>query len=360
MEALFEILDDVTPAKPIPPVIGRSELERWQSCPQQAAQVEGGHVSTGSIPATIGNEVHRILGEACKFRRVEAYTAFDLRQWITSEAAKSRPDVQPDVIDAIRYSVWKFVEILTTRPDSGEERHPEDIMRFDSGDGDMSGQLSADLVMSEDVTIRVTGELDVLIATISPDELDLWDTKSGHAHHTATSVKSSFQFQVYCWLIWRNYPKCQRVTVRVFMSMKNQITSAVSFDRSEYFNIEQRIKSSVEAYLKYKGMKLEDVPAWPELKKCTICDAVMVCPKAFEPMATDPEQALRQLIVLQAKATRIKALLTIKVREDGELVYGAGTRDSVAFGTGKPKKARAAICAVYKPSAMDETEEDEP
>ncbi|HEY3967254.1 MAG TPA: PD-(D/E)XK nuclease family protein [Planctomycetaceae bacterium] len=356
-EQLFE--PDEIPSGPTSTpitILDRSDLERYASCPQQAAQVDRKLVSTGGEMATVGNEVHRLFAEAVKSRRIHGTLPHDLRNDLSAGAENSRPDVQPAVIDAVKYATWKFVDILTTLPDSSEKRNPEDLLRFDDGDdmtaqggANMSGQLAADMEV-DGVTARLTCEVDLLMSTVSVEELDLWDWKSGRKHWTATAVRSSFQFQFYPYLIFRNYP-VQRVTVRIFMPALSETTAAVTIQRKDMFQIEQRIKSAARLYLAHRNTPIEQVPAWPEIYKCSICDAVRVCPVAAEPLATDPEKLLRQLVVIEAQADSIKDVLKEMVRDGGDLIFAAGTPDAIAFGTGKPKASRA-TCSVYTPEAV--------
>lgn len=354
-EQLFDIEDDTEAKGPPPIIMGRSELERWQTCPQQAAQVERKLVNTGGELATIGAEVHAIFAEACKARRVDQLRPAELRDLITMRAMQARPDVQPAVIQATKYAVYEFVQILTTSPENGEQRAPEDLIRFDGGDGPMSGQLAADLIAGES-TIRLTCELDLMLATPSPEEVVVYDWKSGHKHWTATSVRASFQFQFYAYLVLRNYPSVQRVGVRIFMSAKNETTSLIIFQRKDMFAIEQRIKSAAANFLQFRFTPTADIPTWPELYKCSICDAAMNCPAAFEVEARDDERLVRQLVVIEARAEKIRKVLTAKVRASGDLRFAQGTPEAVAFGTGKPSKPRAKPCGLYGNAGDDDAE----
>jgi hypothetical protein len=95
---------------------------------------------------------------------------------IQTRAVNSRPDLQPAVVDALR-KTYPIVELLC-RQDNGQERAIEDLLRYDGGDGAASGQLASDLILrppsdAEEATVRLTAEMDLLMATGSVEELDL-------------------------------------------------------------------------------------------------------------------------------------------------------------------------------------------
>lgn len=351
--------DDFKEAAEAPEILGRSELQDWAECPQKAAQKKRKLVSTGGEPATVGDEVHKLFAEAVKSRRIHGTLPHDLRNDLSVGAENSRPDVQPAVIDAVKYATWKFVDIITTLPDSSEKRNPEDLLRFDGGEGEMSGQLAADMEV-DGATVRLTCEVDLLMSTVSIEELDLWDWKAGRKHWNATAVRSSFQFQFYAWMIFRVYsgangPAAQRVTVRVFMPALSETTAAVTIHRRDMNAIGQRIKSAVRFYLQYHGSPLSEIPTWEEKYKCSICDAIKECPTPHRE-AEDKEGKVRQLIVCEAKYDRLKEELTEIVRETGMDIFVAplaAADKPTCFGTGKPKASRAPTCSVYTPEGAE-------
>jgi PD-(D/E)XK nuclease superfamily protein len=150
-------------------------------------------------------------------------------------AATSRPDVQPQVVQALRRT-FPIIEHLTTHPNN-LPRASEDLMRYDGGEGQHAGQLAADILPALDDgsrgPVRGTGELDLLLATVSPEELEMVDFKSGWREWNAGEVAESFQFQMYAWLVLQNYPAVQRVRVRVYITRAGEFTGAVEFTRRQ-------------------------------------------------------------------------------------------------------------------------------
>lgn len=351
-------VDDEAPEGPPPVVLDRSTLERWATCPHQAHHVDRGLVSSGSTEADSGNECHDILAAAVDVRHRHAVPARDLREYIDERAVKSRPDVQPEVVKALRKS-YPVVHLLCHH-DNGEERNPDDILRYDGGEGDRRGQLGGDILPApEDGSrgpVRLTCEVDLLLATASPEELDLWDWKSGWRYWTAGEVKESFQFQFYAWLVFHTYPEVRRVWVRVFMTREGAATSVVEFSRGrDLYQIHQRLLSAANLYLKFRDAGgPEDVDAWPAPDKCSICPAATRCLMAHLPerdLAADPEGYLRQYVATQAAADRMAARMAVKVRAEGrDMVFRDPAKGAVAFGMEKPKEVRKPACVVYEPA----------
>jgi hypothetical protein len=138
-------IDDTGPA---PLVLDRSTGERWCTCPRQGWFVDNGGVSNSSFAAESGTACHAIIAAAIKARHKDGAQHFDIRQLMTELAAKSRPDLQPDVLSALTGSaIWKIADIICRRRDNGAERHADDAIRYQGGEGEHSGQLAADLTI---------------------------------------------------------------------------------------------------------------------------------------------------------------------------------------------------------------------
>lgn len=343
--------DDPSPG-PAPEVLGRSEIEWWADCCAKGWHLSNGRVSTSSMPADSGNEVHRILAEAVKARSVGGALPAELREMIDASAAQSRPDVQPDVIESLR-KTWPIIQIICAHDDNGEMRNPEGLLKYDGGDGEHAGQIAA-LLEVDGVTVNLTCELDLLMASRSPKALDLHDWKSGHKEHTASSVKCGFQFPFYSYVAMRVYTTVDTINVSVFMPRKGYGTDPVDFQRRDMFATEQRIKSAIRLRRQYMSLaSVDSVPAWAAPEKCRICPALQICHAAHEPIASearDPEKMIRRLTVLDAQADDLRKSLAEMVRERGEDFMFAG----VAYGQNAPseRKPRAKSCKVYEPDPL--------
>lgn len=348
-----ELFEDQFIEAPAPIIHGRSELERWSSCPYQAMMIERGIVSNSNTLTEVGSAVHDIIAHAVKSRREDGTRFADLRAIIEELAMRSRPDMQPEVIASVR-RVWPIVDLIC-RNEDGTERHPDDIMRFDGGKDNHAGQLSAEIIPASSTAPAtiITCELDLLLSTPSPKEVEIKDWKTGHAHWNASDVVNSFQFGAfYPYVVMRNYPDVDRVRVTIFMTRAKgcPTTSPATFERSQMYAMEQRIKSAIDIYDLHHGK--DDAPALPTPEKCGNCPAATKCRLASEPaadVARDPMKALHKLIVLEKAAAQLRAGLSKIVRKGipgvrapGELIFG-----DVAFGAEKPVKYRVPTCKVY-------------
>lgn len=350
----IELFTDDAPA---PTIVDRSTLQTWADCPHQAVIIDRKMVSTSSTPADIGNAVHDIIAVAVTARHEEAARPSELREIITTAAANSRPDIQPQVVAAVR-RCWPIVELICMH-ETGE-RSPDDILRYDSGKGEHSGQLAADVLPALDDgtrgAVRVTAEMDLLMASpVSAEELLLRDWKSGWLHWTATDVKDSFQFQTYVWLIFRNYPTCNRVNVAIFMTRDGALTAEVEFIRQrDFWTIQQRLVNAALTYVEHHETEdLEAVPAWPAPEKCSVCPAATLCKLAHAPaktLATDPEAYLRQYLAVAAAENQMKRILTDAVRKRGQdFVFPP----DLAFGINRPKESpKQPPCYLYIPRGV--------
>jgi hypothetical protein len=332
------------PAAPEPLIVDRSTVERYATCPAQGAYVDAGAVNTCSPEAESGSEVHRILAVAVKARSMDGMRANGLRDLIEQMAMASSPDLQPDVIEALKRS-YSIVQLICEHPKTGEQRNPDDLIRFDGGEGAHRGQISGDMDVDGTV-VRLTCEIDLLMATASEAALSAWDWKSGHRWWTATDVRFSFQFQFYAYLILRTYPSVETVEFSVFMTREGVGTDPATFRRKDMFSIGERIKSAVRLLLQHRSADPSTVPAWPAPEKCSTCPAVKLCARRHTDAIDDPEQALKSLIVLDAAADRYRSQLTAIVRQRGDLVY-----QDVAYGQCAPleRAPRAKPCKIYKP-----------
>jgi hypothetical protein len=178
-EAETEI-EDLPFGAGLPPIIlDRSTLERWGVvCPHQGWHCDRGGVSSGSTDTVVGDEVHKILAEACRMRQEESTQLRDLVDYMDTAAQVSRPDVQPLVISSLKRAAWPVARLLCQHG-NGSDRHPDDLIAYDGGREDRSGQLAADLIPADDErgAVRLTSELDLLLATASEEELDWCDWK---------------------------------------------------------------------------------------------------------------------------------------------------------------------------------------
>jgi len=329
-----------------PVLIDRSTLERWSECPWQAWGIA--HVlamDPASFEATSGSEAHDVIAKAVQ-ARIAGASYSELCELLRIEAGNARPDVQPDVCAAL-----KCASVIAGRLcylASGSERHPDDILCHDGGEGERRGQLAMDWPM-EGATYRLTGEVDLLLRTESASELDLDDWKTGNKHWTAGDVASSFQFQFYAELVFRRYPSCQQINARVHMPRLGYSTEPVAFRQKDRTRIRSRIQAALDLYHQHAGKsEASGIPCHPLPERCAWCPCCVPgkCPlvrREAKELPSSPEAMLELLAATEAASKRIAGLLTERVRDTGREIESGKLR----FGINKPAAARARKCDLY-------------
>jgi hypothetical protein len=320
--------------------VDRSDLERWAACPAQAHIVASGKVQTGNAMTASGQEVHDAFSGA-----ITEYVESDRLDWAMSEFAddvlrrlrESRPDVQPDVLDAAANCRWKLADLVLNL-------NPRNILKYDGGNGTRSGQLAIDLPA---VGIRYTSEVDFLHASSSKEVLCLVDWKSGQKVYDADGIWSSFQFQSHAALILENFPKVEAVSVRVFNTRRSTFTRPVEFERkTDLPNIMARIYTAGGIFMANRSKPLASVPIWPGVDKCSICDARKLCPSQPPPsVADDAESFVLSIVAVEAKLKAMKMEAAAYVDSMGEDIV---TNDGTAFGRCKPPSDRRADATIYE------------
>jgi hypothetical protein len=336
MSAFF-IMDE----EPALTVLDRSTLENWSLCPFRASAQEAGKINFPAVLHT-GNEVHDALSRVTR-NWIESdgeFSPVQLRDELLAELRGSRPDLQPQVLEACRASAWNWASYLAANC------HPGNILGFDGGEEiGKSGQLACDF---EDLGVQVTSELDLLHAGPSEELLHETDYKSGHKFYTVASVAEAFQFQLHAVLVFANYPKVRGLEVTVLHTRTGQRSYRVVFDRKKVGDYTARIRMAVQAWATHR----DNPPTWPTWEKCSTCEAAFLCPSAGQDIgdvARDPEGVLRQLVAAEAKRKAMVKTLAAHVDRTGKDIVA----DGVAFGRHKPKSDRKATAVMYEVDGED-------
>lgn len=315
------------------PVVDRSTLERWATCPAQARLLAGRKEPPLPSVATTGTEIHRCLSQT-----VTEYLASDgnMRPGEIVEVAlallvQSRPDVQPDVMHAIRPALWSWARMVAGI-------NPLNILHYDGGTGKRSGQLAIDIG-----GYRVTSEVDFCHAGPSPELVHVVDYKTGWGTWTASDVADSFQFQLHAVLLMHLYERVNGVEVSVWNTRTNQRTYRVVFDRRDYDTYRARIAEAVSVMLVNQSRAIDSVPAWPTSEKCRLCQVADRCP-AVHLDAETPEAKLSRLIVLERAVEEVSEQLAAIVEETGRDVQ---LESGEAFGFGRKKRTTKPKAEVY-------------
>lgn len=352
--ATFNV-DDLfdTPAAPeMPPILDRSTLEAWATCPAQGMAVEKKLVMTGSPEADAGSEVHRAITEVVKAivdGRIS--NAAEARDYMLDIARRSRPDVQPEVVRSLMPSAWGIAQHLLFHENSSEPRHSSDIIMHDGGEGDRRGQIARDFELGTG-KLRLTCEVDLLLATASSAELELIDFKSGHTVWASDDIHSSFQLGCfYPAMVLLNFSSAESVRVRVWNTRINRLAGAVVFHRRTFLaDALQRISSALEVRQRWLAKPFHKLEVWPTPTKCCICPAARICPGAcldgpLLEVADDPVAALERLISLEAAAADLKDKLAVYADENGDITLDDD--EGTTFGRNKPVSTKKPPAGIY-------------
>lgn len=317
--------------------VDRSTLDRYATCPKQARLIEAGKAWLPTRPMAVGIAVHEAFSQAIQ-EHVDSNGSLnpsELAQAATDWLTAARPDVQPEAFQAAKFAVWPWTKLI-------QSIHVLNILRFDGGEWERSGQLAWDI---EGLGTTPTAELDLLYAGLSKAVLHEIDYKSGRTHHTPSGVREAFQFQLHAWLVLNNYPEVSALECRVWDLRLNRLTWPVEFVRKDLEWITPRIRSTVGEWRKWKDYEIEDVPAWPEVTKCGNCPCATSCPAACVTEASDPASIPDLIAATEARLDKLKELAgSIVDATKLDLVSAAGN----AYGFNKPASSRKKVKALYQ------------
>ena len=322
------------------PILDRSTAERYANCPAQGWLTDHVSVFANSPAMDAGNAVHEAIASVTRaIADGDVMKLDEARAMLDQEIAASRPDIQPDAIQGIKYSAYAILQKLLYLPD-GQPRHPADIVVHDGGTETRSGQLAHDLDVDGSI-IRITCEVDLLLATESPGQLEMIDYKSGRGEWTVTGVASSFQLG--CWypvVVMMNYP-IERLAVRVWNTRTNDLLPGVIIERKRIPDMIERIKSAARIWKQHHADKeVKTVPAWPGFEKCSNCSGAFLCPSARSPVkdvAEDPSAALGQYVALTMALNQLGDALSAHVKQTHESIT---LPDGTTYGLKPPAKPR--------------------
>lgn len=220
---------------------------------------------------------------------------------------------------------------------------------------DVERRLNAELVYPDEhgqpVSRMLTGALDALIAR-PPDEaivLDWKDTwalppeRSENAEDPGLSYHGFFQQQFYAWLVMRNYPAIQAVSLREFYVRRTKARPA-RVTRADLPKVEQRLRYLIASFdravasgqpRRLYADDLEEHGSWKPSpgKHCGWCMAAHRCPVPddYKGSVTNPEQASLVAAIRQkamAVAKQCKGRLDPWVENNGpvEVKWSKGRR----------------------------------
>ncbi len=319
---LREVLPTVT--------LDRSDLEATAACPFMAAALRDGKVRDASHLQQVGIECHRIIAEAIESVG-DDYRG--ITEWLEAEMDKARPDLQPDVIAALKGSLGEFSRLSAERVIGVEKQYSTQFLEITAQRG----------------AVILTCCIDLVMAGKDDQTLIVFDWKTGWKRRSSSEAQNAFQTCFYAWVLFRELPQLQ--TIHMFYEQTrygNKAYAKLERER-DFFHFEGRVQSSVQ--LRLSGCHY----AWPTLEKCSYCPATAICPEVaadIRNFAADPEAYLQQYIAL--KEGRVEAMeKTMKAycKSHGEIRSG----DNV-FGYRKP--AQKVMYKLYHDDKNDNVDDE--
>lgn len=335
-------------------VVDRSTLEDYATCPARAAWKASGLMQSVSQIAESGEECHQVISKTVR-QYIDAQGSLsprDVRSDLEVNAMESRPDVQPDVMRALKYATYSIAEIVGST-------NWLDIVCFDGGEGKRSGQLAYDF---EQIGLRYTSEVDFLRSTVSPEVLEEWDWKTGHKFWTEQDILDSFQFQSHWFLIANTFRQresdepIEALDVRIFNTRVGKATYSARFTRNMLPAIRSRIQMAAAQWYQHCHTTPEQAETWPSREKCRTCYAAALCKIAdsdVRQLVTDPGAFLETTLAIQERVDARKELLSGLVEARGsDVVSEAGN----AYGFHKPPSKRKPPKSFYSVDVDEEGE----
>jgi hypothetical protein len=316
----------------------RSTLEAWATCPFLGNEIEQGNVKVVGAIAESGEVSHQAMMAAVRlWIDLDGQCSLsDLRTEVENAMLGARPDLQPDVISAIRGAIWDWCSFVRTL-------RPDEIEGFDGGEDIARG---GQLAMQLSATVDYTLELDLLHRGPSPDVLHIKDLKTGWKELDAGGVRASFQFQSQALLVMHNYPSILAVEVEIWNTRLRRFSRRVVFERHDLLQFKARVCAAYAARVEARAQT--EVPTWPTSEKCPICPCASYCPAADRVVkrlgtASDAD-LLSALVQAEAQYEVIKQTLTARRDERGTDIHANG----LGFGREKPAAARKSPAALYQ------------
>jgi len=292
-----------------PIIVDRTRLQQYATCPFQAWSGK----DEADILRDVGKETHRLTEECIKTGLDNQTQPEDMADWFVNELPKVRPDIQPQVIRAVRNIADSLLKLRPHRIIGVEEQidWPSDMCSLDGRQ------------------FILTICLDLLIA--GRESLIVTDWKSGFKKRTNQETVDDFQCQVAAFILWQMYPDINTIHW-FFDEMFWGTKSYARFERNASI-----IHPDLTTEMQFKGRIFEALrlwqedcrQAWPEEKKCAWCDSVLDCPHAnagVRRIATNPRKFIDRMTAMQAQLDRYKRIAKDWYKRHGtikgsEMVY---------------------------------------
>jgi len=330
MGSLWESLHPESLLEPI--TFDRSDLENTANCPFAAKAIRDGKVQNISRLMDIGSEGHLLIKEGIEWGNGDYMVAAD---YILAEVTKARPDIQPEVIKALRFI-------------SNELKR---IGNFNYGNlVGVEKQFSAELLPASQSrgAVIITARLDLVNAGRDKTVLHVHDWKTGYKHRSNSEAYASFQTCCIAWILFKELADVQEIHFWYDQTMTDTRAYCKLERDRDYYNFQGRLETAVMLRLR------DSSEAWPDIEKCSWCPATAICPHVVadaRDFNTDKVPFLQQMIALQARLTAMKKIANAYVKKHGNIIFA----DHVYGDKGRQKVSYSA----FKIGKSDDDEKDE-
>lgn len=318
MDDLAKAMLGISTIEPI--IADRSKVQRYAECPYAAWAMEEHKIETTNILRDVGNEAHKLAEECIKTGIDNQTLPEDMADWFVNELPKVRPDIQPQVIRAVKHLADSILQLRPLKIIGVEEQI----------------DWHSDIKSIDGRPFVLTTCLDLLTAGNNSLIVDDW--KSGFKKRSNPDTRNDFQAQFCAFILWQMYPEID--TIHWFFDETFWGTkSYAKFERHASI-----IHPDLTTEMQFKGrifsaLKLwqEDCrEAWPEEKKCCWCDAIQICPyanPAAKTIAEDPKEFIDHMVVLTELLKKYKTTATGFMKFHGP-IHGT----NMVFEWRKPKQ----------------------
>jgi hypothetical protein len=263
--------------------------------------------------AQVGSECHRIIAEAWEYCEGDSEAAVD---YMLNEIPKARPDLQPQVIAALRNFARQMKKFKPWTIIAVEKQYSTVFFEQTKTEG----------------PVIITMAVDLLVAGRDETSLHVRDYKTGWKRYTNTEAYESYQSHHYAYVLFKEMPNVEELHFWYDQTRHDVRSGYAKFTRKDMDNFAGRIGSAIQ-YAKSDQ-------AWPEPDKCAWCPVTDKCPHAVAEariMIGDLPAYLDQYIAMEARLGDMKKNMTEWVKRHGPIrgnngnIYGDKGRDKITY-----------------------------
>lgn len=317
LNKIFAGIDEqCKPKEKKPIIVDRSTAECYATCPFQASLVTKNIKDYDSELSIIGTECHSIAERAVRQGFNERYNSDEMQTFtddLIQQIAESRPDIQPDVINASKYLADQLCRVPIER-----------ILVDQEGKPFIEYQVDAELGKARDGTaIIVTARIDLAYAGLN--SIHVIDWKFGYKKFTNTIAKSAYQTCHNSWILFQMFPDIETIHFWYYMPRMG-LRAYTKLQRSEeapsmpHLTTEDCLLYRINSAVTYLLENCKE--AWPEEKKCLWCPVVTKCPHISTSLDDIPLEAtalVDRIVVLTTLLNKHKKTATELYKKLGPL-----------------------------------------